>query len=471
MSIPQKRLSTGVRGLDNILGGGLNPRTSTLIRGAAGTGKTTLGLQFLAAGVSCGEAGVYVSFEEFPEHLYKNASQFGLDLPAMERAGKLQIVTMAPDVFMEEAVTPGGVLEELKSEIGMQRIVIDSLTLLEANLASSGDGRRSTYLLRNALQRLGVTNLLLEERQPTLASDSTTEYVVDTVIYLTLDELDLHRLRHIEVRKHRGSPFQSGKHIFVFAENGIRVLPAMDRIPDLTVGEVVPTGLTLLDQCLGGGIPRGKTFAINVNSRCNFRYLAGTIMSAHLRQGDGVISTRCAMGSPSLEARLLSLYGYDAAQLGAEGRWTSVEFMDHPVSRELEPYIIKVPHDPSSHQETVDEVLLSRWRGETGNAKHWLWMADMNFKLRSFGRDNVVRAWPELVEKARFYGHTIIAICKFEEMGTPLASFVQHPVDGILRMWFDGRYQYLQVQKAPNGRVSEPMVIEFTETPPYMILW
>ena len=68
-------------------------------------------------------------------------------------------------------------------------------------------------------------------------------------------------------------------------------------------------------------------------------------------------------------------------------------------------------------------------------------------------------------------GDTILGICNFEEMGPAMSAFVQRNAEGILRTWFDGRYQYLQVQKAPNGRVSEPMVIEYTDAPPYLALW
>lgn len=471
MATVQARQSTGIEGLDKVLGGGLLPSTCTLVCGAAGTGKTTLGLQFLCEGAGLGEGGVYISFEEFPEQLYRDAAEFGLDLPLLEQAGKLQVVTVAPEVFMQEATAPGGLLEELQAEVGMRRIVIDSLTLIEAAMQSQVDVRRSFYLLRNALHRLGVSSMLLEERQPGAANDPLSEFVADTVLYLTFDNLDGHRLRHVEVRKHRGSSFLPGQHIFVFAENGMRVLPALNRIPDLTVGEVVPTGLTLLDRSLGGGIPRGSAFALNVNSKCNYRYLVGSIVSAHLRQGDGYLNGRSALNPSAEVASVLSLYGYDAVQLGASGRWTAIEFMDRPAPKELAPYIIRVPDEAEAHQQAVEEIVMSRWRGEVGNARHWLWTVDLNTVMRKVGDEAVIREWSERVAHARHLGHTIIAICNFEEMGASLASFVQRTAAGILRTWFDGRYQYLQVQKAPNGRVSEPMVIEYTETPPYMVLW
>lgn len=470
MSDLHAKLSTGVDGLDSVLCGGLFPGSATLVRGAPGTGKTTLGLQFLCEGARRGEGGAYFSFEEFPEQIYRDARELGFDLPALEQAGKLQVITMEPAAFLDEAVNPGGLLEELRRDIGLQRVVVDSITLLEIALAGRGDSRRTLYLLRNALHRLGLSTILIEESAPA-AGSSMAEYMVDTVLHLTYDDFEGNRLRHLEVRKHRGSPFRAGQHVFVISQQGIRVLPALDRVPDLTVGEVVPIGLDRLDECLGGGIPRGSTFVLNVNSMCNYRYLLGAIAAAHLRQGDGYVAGRSAVRPPAVVAMVLGLYGFDAAKLVAEGRWRYVEHVGRPVPPELEPYVIRLPNEFDLFLAPGNQTAAIHGIGGPGSPEHWLWSIDLNTALHTLKQDAVVKGWAEAIAHARHRGDTIIGICNFEEMGAAMSAFVQRNAEGILRTWFDGRYQYLQVQKAPNGRVSEPMVIEYTDTPPYLVLW
>lgn len=463
------RLSTGVEGLDSVLGGGLFPASATLVRGAPGTGKTTLGIQFLCEGARRGEGGAYFTFEEFPEQIYRDARALGFDLQALEQAGKLQVITLDPGAFLDEAIRPGGLLEELKREIGLRRVVVDSVTLLELALAEKG-GRRTLYLLRNALHRMGATSLLVEEGAPA-EGPSAAEYMVDTVLHLTYDDFEVNRLRHLEVRKHRGSPFRTGKHVFVISRQGIRVLPALDRVPDLTVGEVVPTGLDRLDECLGGGIPRGSTLVLNVNSKCNYRYLLGAIAAAHLRQGDGYVAVRSAVRPPAVVAMVLSLYGFDAARLGAEGRWRYIEQEGRPVPPELEPYIIRVSNEFDLFVSPGSATAIAHGIGSPDGPRHWLWSLDLNAALHTLKQDAVVKGWAEAISHARHRGDTIVGICNFEEMGPAMSAFVQRNAEGILRTWFDGRYQYLQVQKAPNGRVSELMVIEYTDAPPYLALW
>ena len=86
-----KRVSTGVAGLDAMLGGGFLIGDSTLVAGSPGTGKTTLGLQFLAAGVAAGQRGVFVTFEYLPQQLYRDAAKRGWPLEQWEREGKIKI--------------------------------------------------------------------------------------------------------------------------------------------------------------------------------------------------------------------------------------------------------------------------------------------------------------------------------------------------------------------------------------------
>ncbi|OTA41023.1 MAG: hypothetical protein A6D92_10775 [Symbiobacterium thermophilum] len=143
-----------------------------------------------------------------------------------------------------------------------------------------------------------------------------------------------------------------------------------------------------------------------------------------------------------------------------------------PVPPELEPYIIRVSNEFDLFVSPGSATAVAHGIGRPDGPRHWLWSLDLNTAaLHTLKQDAVVKGWAEAISHARHRGDTIVGICNFEEMGPAMSAFVQRNAEGILRTWFDGRYQYLQVQKAPNGRVSEPMVIEYTDAPPYLALW
>src|SRR5437762_2408122 len=119
---------TGIQGLDAILAGGI-PRTNViLVRGATGTGKTLLGLEFIYRGITeFNEPGIVVVFETSPDKLIRDAAAMGWDLPELQKQKKLQIVFTSPQVLDHELRSPDSLLLETAVEIGAQRIFIDGI--------------------------------------------------------------------------------------------------------------------------------------------------------------------------------------------------------------------------------------------------------------------------------------------------------------------------------------------------------
>ncbi|MFZ5824139.1 MAG: RAD55 family ATPase [Bacillota bacterium] len=463
------RLLTGLPGLDTVLGGGLMPHSCVLLTGAAGTGKTTLGLQFLCAGAEVGEGGAYITFEQFPDQIYRDALQFGWDLQALEQAGKLRVICMSPEAFLDDAIQPDGLLEELKAELNLSRVVIDSLNLVLMDQPEAA-WRKSFYLLRNVLQRLEITSLFLHEVHEGESSRQVQFFVADTVIRLTFDCFDEHRLRHLEVLKHRGSDMVSGRLVFVFTDRGLKVLPILSQIPNPLGGESVPTGLRRLDECLNGGLRRGSSLVMNVNSKGHYRYLYASLIAAHINKGYLWQSGPSAKSFNELEY-LMSLFGVDIPALAAEGRWISSEMEGRYVPPELVDYVneytSEAAADPTENTSLVEPLVTVQKKAQAP----WLITMDLNVVLRNIGPEAMELEWMRLMAAVREHGHTLIALCNFDEMGAAFTSFVQRTANSVLRVWYDGRYQYLQVQKSPTGRVSAPMVIEYTSERPFMEVW
>src|SRR5712691_8264559 len=116
-------IKTGIEGLDSIFLGGI-PRTNVImVQGAAGTGKTLMGMEFIYRGITeHNEPGMIVVFETSPDKLVRDAAQFGWNLEELQRQNKLKIVFTSPQVLELELRSPDSLLLETAAEISAQRI-------------------------------------------------------------------------------------------------------------------------------------------------------------------------------------------------------------------------------------------------------------------------------------------------------------------------------------------------------------
>jgi circadian clock protein KaiC len=151
------RLSTGIPGLDEMMGGGIPMGDSLVLAGPTGTGKTTFAMKFVAAGLAAGETAVIAIFEEHPDVYLQRAKSVDVDLRQAVKENKLRIIYLRPlDLSVDET------LEEIRTAVGAlgaKRVVIDSISGFEMALAPTfrEDFRESLYRLIGALTGLGVT--------------------------------------------------------------------------------------------------------------------------------------------------------------------------------------------------------------------------------------------------------------------------------------------------------------------------
>jgi circadian clock protein KaiC len=162
-AITPEIISTGISGLDEMLGGGTLRGNGILVAGPAGTGKSTVAIQFVAEGVKRGEPGVVVIFEETTPKYLDQAKALGFDLEDMIRRGLIEMVYVRPlDLSMDETLYA---IQSAVDKIGAKRVVLDSISGLEAALAPAfkADFLESLYRLLGALTGVGITILLTVE--------------------------------------------------------------------------------------------------------------------------------------------------------------------------------------------------------------------------------------------------------------------------------------------------------------------
>jgi circadian clock protein KaiC len=184
----KRRLSTGIRELDAMMGGGIPEGDSLLVAGPSGSGKSVLGSQFIAEGLRHGEPGIVAMFEELPAEYAQRAAKLGLDFDTPQKDGTLKIIYLRPlDLSVDETVHE--VVNAVK-EIGCKRLVIDSLVGFELALAPGfrADFRESLYRMIAALTRLGVTiisTVEIEENFTSLGlSNFTVSFLADDIVRL-----------------------------------------------------------------------------------------------------------------------------------------------------------------------------------------------------------------------------------------------------------------------------------------------
>lgn len=202
------RIKTGIPGLDDMLRGGFLPGSITLVRGAPGAGKTSLALQFLLEGAQRNEPGLFITFEEFPHSLYRDAVSLGFDLQALEIEHKLQIIFTSPNVLLRSLQDSDSPLYQTIVNANVSRAVIDSMTHFMRLTDSADELRKTCASIINSLRREKITSLLLgeEPRTEMRATDpGGLAYLSDGLILLRYVEVESEIHRAIVVLKLRGS--------------------------------------------------------------------------------------------------------------------------------------------------------------------------------------------------------------------------------------------------------------------------
>jgi circadian clock protein KaiC len=226
------RVKTGIAELDEMLYGGFLPQSANLIEGAPGTGKTTLGMQFIYSGITLhDEPGLILTFEEFPQQYYQDAASFGWDFRQLEREGKLRVIMTSPEVSLADLESVDGMVESAADELGARRILVDSLSHMERLTSGPYPDqevrlRAAQYSLINALKREGLTAVLTKESSTLFGegySRDDAAFVADSYIMLRYVEIESTIHKALLVLKLRGSDHAKDIRQFQITPHGIKV--------------------------------------------------------------------------------------------------------------------------------------------------------------------------------------------------------------------------------------------------------
>ncbi len=232
-----ERISLGNAELDAMCGGGMYRDSLMMITGATGTGKTLIGLQFVAAGAAAGERVLYLSFEESRWQLERNAAAWGMDLGTAQREGRLTITSRYPArLGLEDLLVD---LKRTVEEFAPSRLVLDSITAIEHNSPPKAF-REFSVGLSAFLKGRSVATVVTTTLPDLLGGDHATDLylstIADAIVALRYFDLDSEIRRAVLVLKVRGSKHAKAMHEYEIHEDGMVVLGPIKGVSGILAG-------------------------------------------------------------------------------------------------------------------------------------------------------------------------------------------------------------------------------------------
>ncbi|MEA2603476.1 MAG: circadian clock protein KaiC [Acidobacteriota bacterium] len=292
------RASTGVKGLDEILGGGFPINRMYLLEGDPGAGKTTTALQFLLAGAAAGEPGVYATLSETEEELRDVAASHGwsldgvtiCELQTAEESLKADSqYTLFHPSEVELSETTRAVLDTVE-RVRPLRVVFDSLSEMRLLARDSLRYRRQILALKHYFTGQSCTVLLLDYTGATTGDFQLQSLTHGVLAFEQTAPGYGSQRRRLRVQKVRGIPFRDGYHDYVIRTGGLEVFPRLVAADHERSSPLAPleSGLPELDAVLGGGLDRGSSVMLLGPSGVGKSTLASQYVSAATRQGETV---------------------------------------------------------------------------------------------------------------------------------------------------------------------------------------
>ncbi len=373
---------SGIKGLDEITGGGLPRGRPTLICGGPGCGKTLLGVEFLVRGATdLGQPGVFVSFEETEQELAKNVASLGFDLPALvaERKLAVEFVRVERSEIEETGdYSLDGLFIRLAhafDAIGAKRVVLDTIESLFAGLSNASILRAELRRLFRWLKDRGVTAVITGERgDGQLTRQGLEEYVSDCVILLDHRVNDQVSTRRLRIVKYRGSAHGTNEFPFLIDSDGFTVMPITEAtLTHEALDARVSSGVSALDAMLGGsGYFRGSSVLVSGTAGTGKSSLALTFAHAACGRGEQV-AYFAFEESPSQILRNARSIGLDLAPWVDRGLLTFRA--NRPSLRGLEMHLSIMMKDVdilSPSVVIVDPITNLAQAGSTGEANRML---------------------------------------------------------------------------------------------------
>jgi len=221
------RADLGIKGLDEMIQGGVPERSLLVAMGAAGTGKTTFGLQYLQHGLEQDQKAIFITLEESRDDVVQAATEKGWPFEEYIENDELAVVDLDPIEMANSLTSIRGDLPRLVDDFGADRLVLDSVSLLEMMYDNQAQRRTEIFDFTRSLKRAGVTTMLTSEASEDNAYASRhgiIEYLTDGVFVLQYVRSEFRETRlAIEIQKIRNANHSRETKPYEITGDGISV--------------------------------------------------------------------------------------------------------------------------------------------------------------------------------------------------------------------------------------------------------
>jgi len=223
-----ERIPTGITNFDKLIEGGFKRKSTNLVVGSAGSGKSIFATQFLFGGMKKGEKCLYVTFEEKKDQFYKNMLRFGWDLAQYEKRGLFTFLEYTPGKVKTMLEEGGGEIESVILRKKVSRMIIDSITSFALLFDDELEKREASLSLFNMINKWNCTSLITFEGKPLKdekLTARTIEFESDSIILLYYIRERGERHRYLEVLKMRGTKHSKKIYRFHIDKKGVSLYP------------------------------------------------------------------------------------------------------------------------------------------------------------------------------------------------------------------------------------------------------
>ncbi|MES3517975.1 MAG: ATPase domain-containing protein [Natronomonas sp.] len=502
-------VSTGSPTLDSILDGGLPEQRTVLVSGTPGTGKSTLAMGFLQAGVKEGDECIYISTEQTSDELRDSFAPFDFDLDAdnlrvtslhprpgqgtdqyesgdvtrryrSDRGGDgggsgsgYVLRTLEGDADIDDReidFTPENLRQYLQNNTNCDRVVIDSVSGLQAIATREGQYRRVVLdLIQTFNSDIGATALFTTESSGTharaegaeqLGTDDLVQYHVHGVIRLWRQRVKGSYQRYLDVMKMRGVNHDTRSFMIAFADDGLRVFPKRRSHGEMfVVGGKLPTGMPSLDSLLDGGLIKGGGVTLEHDGNAGIELFLYTGLSSTLDEMMSLVLVPRVDTPDEFPQAVLDRFGVSLSSL-----------LDNNQLFILDPFGSRPPHENiyDLSDEDTDPRAAVKDINTKARGKGIMYAKHTDAMVQSLGEDNA-RAFRYWLQTNQVSGNDIIFdIHNPNLMSDEVGSFYLDSSAQIIDTWVENDgIQYLQLKKSPSGDVGSVRVVEYINEPPF----
>lgn len=483
-------VSTGDAKLDRILRGGIPENRSVLVVGGPGTGKSTLGMQFLQEGLREGEKCVFLSTEQTPAELRDSFAPYAFDLDHEDLT--LATIHARPGYTLdddEECLTvetldghhPVGegyaapfsakyVTQLVGRYAPADRVVIDSVSGLRAMSSDREAFRRAVLdLVRLVTDEFEATGLLVAESRRGVGRTSAVEpleYNTHGVIRLWREREVSRYRRYVDVMKMRGVDHDERSYELTFGDGGVEVIPHRRALSaGVRQQEWLGTGVEELDDLLGGGLQRGDSVLLEHDGRANVDTLLFAVATTALDAGMDTVLLPRVNTSPrridDLVARADVDFDSGRELLDADRLFV----LDALGAWERHENVYDFRADDGEIEDRLREIR------ETAGGDGLFLALNTEAKVHVLGKGQVRRVRYWLQSAFLEPDDVLFDIHNPKVMASRMAEFYTDAASQVVRTWLDDNgFQYIRLEKAVTGDVGGLRLVEYVDDEPFVRL-